>query len=590
MCETSADCDQASGELCDQGVCWGNPPQSIQFAAVLDSPEGNDKYVPTELPSLAIDTDGTIHDLVLAEHVTISGRVVLACMTDANPDECNPDLSIAAQIKVVGSSRIPGGPDFSRTVDVEPGHPEGDIAFTLRLPRLAVGDEPYQVTITPDDQSQTSDVTPAQLAPPIRFALTPLQSHEGVDWVLGLPEEHMTVRGRVVDAAERGLAGMQVLAEGRWTPAGAVSRASSLSTTDQDGWFALRIPIARYDVFDLVIKPAPGVDAPWLRLRDVYIPDPEAPTDGDNSVYIDDLMMPSHADPLPFVLPVVGLDSGGSVQPVVGAEVRLVTTLTDDGRADAFYTAQGFTDSAGNVQLALIPGGGNQNRTYLAKITPPPSSEHASVENQTLTVGAGNPDGPSFLAGLTLSRRIAVHGAVVDADGNPVKGAGVTADVATRLKWSLALDEQAALDNLQWTTATTDETGTFTLWLDPMLAGVGASYDLDIVPPAGAYAPRWSVDDIEIGAANLLSGDKQLPDITLPRVSFARGQIVAGDGTPVGQAEFRLYQLVVDDTLCASAILPMSDAADCAPPAALRGVWHADDEGWVRVILPDPDR
>jgi hypothetical protein len=30
------------------------------------------------------------------------------------------------------------------------------------------------------------------------------------------------------------------------------------------------------------------------------------------------------------------------------------------------------------------------------------------------------------------------------------------------------------------------------------------------------------------------------------------------------------------------------DPAECDPPAKLRGVWRTDEDGVVRVVLPDP--
>ena len=37
QCETSADCDRAHGEVCEEGVCWGNPPAG-PFAAIVSPP------------------------------------------------------------------------------------------------------------------------------------------------------------------------------------------------------------------------------------------------------------------------------------------------------------------------------------------------------------------------------------------------------------------------------------------------------------------------------------------------------------------------------------------------------------------------
>ncbi len=587
MCETTADCDYSHGEVCDEGTCWGNPPKLVQFAALLVNPEEKDKYVPTELPELAIGGDGTIFDLEFTDYVTISGRVVLACADGSIPDECNPEQSIAAQIRAERPSRIRGGPTYTRTVLAEAGREDDEVAFELRLPVASYGDQPYQITITPDNepQSEVTEVTPAQLAPPIRFTFEPTEDMREVLWVLGDPEKHKIVRARVVDGIQAGLEGMQIVAEGRWLPTSIPERASSLAITDEDGWFSMRIPLDMLDLYDVVVKPAPGTEAPWLRLREIYIPDPEIPNDNGNLVELPDLEMPTHSDPLSFVVTVAGLDSGGADLPVAGAEVRLTTVLSETGSSTATYEAQGFTDGEGHVEVRLIPGGVSQNRTYQVKVTPPLSSEHAIFAGE-IRVGQGNVDAQSFLAGLTLNRRVAIHATVLNASHVPVAFATVAAKASVRFKWSLSLDEQAAVGNLQFPTTTTDENGSFTMWLDPVMVGLNASYDLDIAPPAGAYAPRWSVTDIDITAADLLSGDKEVADVILPPGSFARGLITSGDLAVPG-AEFHLFQISENDDLCVGAIRPL-DLVDCVAPAHLRGVWASDEYGWVDAILPDP--
>ena len=47
-CSTTSDCDSASGEICDEGVCWGNPPQGM-YAVVISPPSSRKDLVPREL-------------------------------------------------------------------------------------------------------------------------------------------------------------------------------------------------------------------------------------------------------------------------------------------------------------------------------------------------------------------------------------------------------------------------------------------------------------------------------------------------------------------------------------------------------------
>ncbi|HRC56826.1 MAG TPA: hypothetical protein PKU97_12930, partial [Kofleriaceae bacterium] len=34
QCRRASDCDQAVGEVCEEGVCWGDPP-SVPLAAIV---------------------------------------------------------------------------------------------------------------------------------------------------------------------------------------------------------------------------------------------------------------------------------------------------------------------------------------------------------------------------------------------------------------------------------------------------------------------------------------------------------------------------------------------------------------------------
>jgi hypothetical protein len=580
MCEVTADCDVAEGEICDQGICWGDPPENTRFAAILIPPEGQPDLVPTELPALSIGDDGTVPGLDFVAAKTLSGKVRLLCDASA---ACDPMASVSARITVKRASRIPGGPAYKRTVVSQAGVREGP-AFTLRLPPTGASDGSYEVTITPDDTGVEAGESPAALAPPIRFSLAVTADMNGLDWVLGNPEELKVVKGRVVDAASRGLPGMQVWALGKWSALSDLERASSIATTDADGWFKIRIPTAMLDVFDLVVKPAPGTTAPSLRKLNVVIPDPQL---GEEYVSLDgDLRMPSFAAPVPYVVPVRGFDSSGELQPVAGAEVRLTTVLLQDGDGVATYTASAYSDAQGHARFDLIPGGGQQNRLYLARVLPPAGAKHASLFDAEITVGLANPDGDSWLPTLQLGDRVPVTGTVVDAGGHVVGGATVSASAS--LGFVLGLDQGArsTLDNLQLPSATTDAAGLFLIWVDPTLVGLDAVYDLEITPPTGSQAPRWTVR--AVGAAQSSSGALDLGDLWLPPASYARGPVRTPAGDPVPAAEVRLYE-VPDETvaMCAGVVDPFGDD-ECESPAILRGLWQTRPDGVVWMALPDP--
>lgn len=584
MCEVTADCAGA-GQVCDEGVCWGDPPEGAQFAALLVPPDGRDDLVRTDIGELLIAADGWFGDLGFADSIVVSGRISLSCDEDADPTLCDDTTSIAAQVRVQRPSSIPGGPAYNRNVDAIAGTYPGELAFTVRLPRLAASSQPYEVTVVPQSTGKSDEgFDPVELAPPVRFELDGSTDHTQVDWVLGQPEDHKIVIGRVIDAADRGIAGMQVFARGRWADGDELARGSSVSRTDDNGLFALRIPIDMLDFYDLVVLPAPGMAAPTLTSSSLFIPDPDVIESPDRTVFVSDLRMPSYPAPGQFVLPVVGTDPNGTGigEVVAGAAVELATVLYDDGMVTATYVASGTTDTSGEVELTLIPAG-TENREYLARVTPPPSSSHATLGQKLISVGPGQSGNRSVLSAVSLTSRTLVTGSVWSAAGEPVVGATVSprASVALRLAQSQAL--QSSLANLSFPSVTTDAQGGFRLWLDPVLFGIAARYDLEVVPPALSAAPRWSLDDLALAA---LTPEQGL-SVSLPPSSFARGTVRDADGNTVDGAEVWLFQINGDDGICQNANLPAG--VDCVPPALLRGLWQSRKDGEVWVVLPDID-
>ena len=98
MCKDSSDCDQAHGEICDEGVCWGDPPEGVGFAAVLVPPPDRTDLPVATVPALAISPDGTIGGLAFPAPVNIHGRVLLACSDAVTaPLTCGDTASVGAQ-------------------------------------------------------------------------------------------------------------------------------------------------------------------------------------------------------------------------------------------------------------------------------------------------------------------------------------------------------------------------------------------------------------------------------------------------------------------------------------------------------------
>jgi hypothetical protein len=573
MCITTADC--AAGKTCDEGICWGDPPDG-QFAAVLVPPsEGWPELAATEIPALAIAEDGWVEHLEFARTAIIAGRVVLAC--DQEPG-CDPGVSIEAQVSFVKPSSIAGRPDYTRTVTSVAGMTGGEPSFTLALPLSEV---PYKVLVVPSRSANamTAGMDPSALAPPVRTCLDVTDNLDSmVEWVVGDPLLNKIAVGRVVDAAGRGMTGMQVMATGESQvlasdceqkgPA-STGRSSSIATTDADGYFSLRVPRGM-NLLDLVAAPVePGL-VPTLLVSDVEIPDPV----GDEPVELPQLLqMPSAPFTEPFVIPVRGLNSSGVEVPVRGAAVRFTTHLPGLlPNTRATFSASTFTNEVGHAVLDLIPGNVMQNRLYMVSVEPLPSSEHAALHEHLLEVGPEQ----GLLVSIQLERRVAVGGVVYTADGLPAYQAMVAARIAPAFREALSAEARAVVDNLQLPSASTDISGRFVVWLDGKLAAETAIYDLEVTL-ADPLQPPWMVRDIDMGALTG-TGVLELPGITMPAASYARGLVLTPAGTAVAQAGLRLYELLEQDTC---------DSSPCPPVAVFRGQSASREDGMIRLILPD---
>jgi len=590
MCESSSDCDQGAGEVCDEGICWGGPPDDLQFAAVLVPPPERTDLPLTPIPLLAIAPDGTIGGLEFPDAVRVHGRVLLACPDNSGDPgyDCGTERSIGATITIERPPAFPGGPPLSRTVVAAAAVPARQDAFSFLLPRSS--DVEYRITITPDDTTGGESLSPGELAPPRQITLR-AEEDQAVEWVLGDPADLKTIRGCVQNLLGNGepYAGMQVTALGRWTELSPLVRASSRSVTGPDGCFTLQVPIRMLDTFDLLVKPAPGAILPTLRLSGEFVRDP-GEGDGEPVVHwIEPLVMPSAPSPTTFRLPIEAQGSAGGQVRVPGATVRFETRFDpppgEVREVQVSFSAEAVTSDAesaepGVATVELYPGA-ESNRLYTVHVVPPADMPHHSSFGVEVPVGLGGT--AQLLQPVTLGRRVALTGTAVAWSGEPVAGAPVASSASSLLR--VAVESQAVgtiLDELQFPSATTNESGAFLLWVDRLLVGEAAAYDLDVRPPAAAGAPSWTFEDIQVPAD---AESIDLGTLDLPDASYARGGVRDRSGEPVVGAELHLYQLGPDD-FCTRVSNP--DAGECEPPAYLRGIWASDDSGQVRVVLPDP--
>ena len=587
MCEVSADCDAAAGEVCDDGVCWGDPPEAAQFAAVLVPPAGRTDLPVTVLPLLSIAPDGVIAGIEFPDAVVVRGRVLLACPPEGvAPYACGSEVSVGAQIRIERAAAFSGGPVYSRSVEATAGVGPGNDAFSFLLPLDP--EEEYRITIQPDDAVGGKDIAPGEIAPPRQITLRADGDREN-DWVLGEPAELKTIRGCVQNVAGLGedYAGMRVVAYGRWTQLSPLERASSRSLTGPDGCFELSVPRKMLDEFDITVQPAAEQILPTFTLRGEFVRDP---AEGEQVVHTIDppLVMPIAPAPTTFRLPLEGQGSAGGQEAVAGAEVTFTTSFVPpeqnlERNVEITFTARAVTDTtdsadAGVASAALYPGD-KENRSYLVSVVPPAGSQFQSAFERGVAVGIG---GAEVLEALTLERRTAVRGTAVQTDGTPVMNAPMEARPSPLFRALLDQESlQQAVAALPLPTATTDGTGFFLLWLDSTLVGETAAYDIDVTPPPNSGAPSWSFEEVAIPT----SGELDLGVLMLPEASYARAVVRDARGEPVPFAELHLYQLPSDD-YCSG--LGVEQKGDCQPLARLRGASISDEEGTIQVVLPDP--
>lgn len=567
--ECHIDDDCPGDEVCrEDHLCYGSPPAIPLAAELYPSEERAGDLARAEVTELAIDKRGEF-ELAFADSVVVEGRVVLFGET----------TSAAAKLVFRRPSRIPGAPDYVVTTDSEPGRPEGESSFRVRLIPTDSG-ETYQVTVYPDNGAIYTPPegwpTPAELAPPKREPVLITEDLTGVVITLADAQGMKQIRGRLVDAAGRGFEGLRVRAYGRFTPGSAPEILSSRVRTDADGRFAIVVPVAAEDDFDIVFLPDPGAPLPQATLRNVHVDDP--PGDITVTADIGDVVLPSFAAPTDFVLPVFGQSSAGGDEPATGAVVSFRSQILSEGDLTVEYRAEGVVDGNGLATVKLIPGGLQQNRLYTVNVLPLPDSEHAARWGDAVEVGLMG----GVLAMLApLPQRIYVSGQVLDHEGQPAPNVRVLPIPAPAFTFGLDAAARDAVAALRWPETLTDADGVFAIHLDPAILGVDAVYDFELEPPEMSLLPRWTVSAVDLGGADAA---RSMGEIVLPDASLAWGTVLGPDGEPVPLAQVRVYETFDDSTVCAA----IPQESGCQAPARLRALAQADEAGAVRLVLPSP--
>lgn len=560
-CASDTECDQAHGELCAEGTCYGNPPDGA-FAAVISPPGARSDLVPRELMHVEMSPDGWIDGLALEPAVTLSGRVEAAC--PPLPAACDP-TTIEATITVVRPSQFAGGPGF-RTV-VMSSAAAADSSFSVAVPPTHAGDAPYVITVVPagrGEEPPPMGTTPAQLVPPARFVagidanMTRSLQLGGVD--------NPVIDGTLLSATGNGLGYHRVVALGRWEAGAPLTEVSTVAYTGTDGKFRLILASNLVGNVEIVAKPYADLLDPTLHLGGV----PATSSSTRTLVQPEGLGLPTTIS-----VPITGTDGNGAVGPVRGARVRVTATFDAPvaGAASATFTAEGTTSDAGSVQLEVLDGPAFAS-LYRLEVVPQAAAKVGVVFDQPLV---------AYAMPLQLPSRVALTGVVTDALGSPLKDVAVTARPSLRFLWNLEDAPQAFLSGIPAATTTTSENGEYVLWVDPMILGTLGRYDLVFEPAAKTRAPAWVKPDVEV-PSNLEVSSAPTTQIQLPDAAYVRGTVTSPDGEVLEGAELKVFRTVEPFvSLCAEVL---NEPESCPIPALLLGRGTSDKEGVVRLGLP----
>ncbi len=573
MCVENADCNTGAGEICDENICWGNPP-TTSVAVLAGPPIDRPDLTTSELVGASIAPSGWF-SAALEHPVMLSGRVTASCVAEggSTTGACEPGTSVDATVVITRTPRIPGGPSFRVVVSSAGGLAEGP-SFSAAVPRSNPG-EVYTVVAYPN----RDPALPGVVAPPERRQLELSGDVADCDFVVGAPQLRRLVGAVTGNAAEvSSLAGFRVFARGRWTVNTGIEDLSTVAYTDDEGRFELRLPAGLGSTeVDLIAEPPAGRSLPTLQRLTV-------PLGGEGTTTIPSLVMPTLGATHPVQIRAVGGDDANLVD-VSGAEVTVVTTfrttiapqqtpgfVVDSSVDTAFMTQTSTTDARGLASFDILPGADPALVSYEVRARPPGATGTSSFG---AVWGVARDLASASVVSIGLPPRVAITGRVLDADGVPTAGVVVAASPSAAFIKSLPSDLRAVVASLSSGDQVTDEEGYFTTFVDGTVDGAVATYDLRLVPQAGSLLPRSGVTAITVGTA----GEVGLGELRLPQAAYVRAVVgESGDpeSLPVPGADVRLYEPIV----C------LDEACDGAAIELAAGI--ADAAGVVRFVLPRP--
>ncbi len=561
MCTSSADCNTGAGEVCSDGVCYGNPPAG-SFAAVIGPPSDRVDLVSIEMPVMALPKNGDLGVLPLEAPGTFAGRLEAFCTA---PNDCSSRTSLGATITITRPSGIPNGQEFRAVVTSHGGATVG-ASFQVSLPRSHMAND-YTVLIVPEGRGDMPDgtITAAQLVPPTRMTVTvgPDIAQQTIE--LGTPNLAL-LDGTLTSSSGFGLGSYRVVALGHWVADAEPVEVSTVDYTGSDGKFRLILASDLVGTIEVVAKPY-GAPAPTLHVANVDATKPPA------NLY---MISPATAGGDKVVdIHVSAADGSGKKQDVSGARVTIDGLASTGGPQIGKYatlTASDTTDAHGMVHLHVLDGA-LLATTYKMRIVPPASSIFGVVY--------GQPMGPGSID-VTLPPRVAVRGVIANASGDPLMGVSVTAHPSLGFSWNLEGDAQRFLTEIPPATTTTPNTGEFVVWVDPIVATVFGHYDLAFEPSDTTLVPRWST---QVDMPRDVSTSVSLDTLQIPAPAFLHGHLVDPNGVGVQDGEIKLFQVVTNTALCS---MVAHAPAGCPIPAPLVGRGVSDAMGVLRLAVPRP--
>ena len=562
-CKVTADCNVGAGEVCDEGVCWGDPPAGV-FAATLGPPAAAEEIAgTTELAELALQADGWFGDartgaLTLAPSLKVIGRIKAPC--PGQLASCSGFLGFGGSVRWSRASTLPGGDRVTVPVTATAD------GYQLYLPR-PTAPTTYTVSVVPSTEPLGPGLpAPAQFFAPQRFTVTinPTDPEVGVerDFLFGSAATR-TLAGRIARASGT-LAGWRVHAEASDADSlGTYQLASNIAVTSSTGEFSLTLPEG-VSIADVVVEPpAPpsrnDIAPPSLRVRDHVV-----------TSALPVLEIPAVDRLVSVPVTVTGKSGSGDQVGVAAAAVRARLDQQLPSGLFLRYETTATTSPDGVASLQVFLGSAAQPLRYEVDVLPGPQAELATRYGVELVLRDTVPTPPP----VELSRRVAVVGTLRDEAGFPLAATTVSASVSGASLCALSSTELRAARALAPAQDTSNARGEFKLWVDPDLAGTELRYDLVVEPSVGTWAPRWTFPDRTIE-------DGDTFDLWLPPAAHVRGRVEAPGGLPVPDTVVSVYQVAPESPPCQQAA-----GGTYMGGLELRAIGVSDEDGVVRVILP----